>query len=67
MPGVLTSSCLILHLIFYPRNYVVRGKLPNPNSSVLLEDFNGHMGNVNAIWGGVIERNGLPDVNPSGV
>ena len=45
---------------------VMEGVSPG-DSIVFLGDFNAHISNNRVIWRGVIGRNGLPDLNQSGV
>ena len=41
--------------------------IPIGDSIILLGDFNAHVGNNSKTCRGVIGRNGLPNLNPSGV
>ena len=50
----------------YPSFFVIKSD-PSGDFLVLLVDFNAHVGSNSETWRGVVEKNGLPDLNPTGV
>lgn len=60
----LKKQCRVPRLLKVHRLLVAA---PTGNAVVLLVDFNSHTGTNSETWRGVIGRNGLPDMGPTGV
>ena len=53
--------------VFVDDLQVLLNSVPVGDSLVLLGDFNAHVGNDSGTWKGVVGKNGLSDLNASGV